>query len=334
MKSGGVLIVFGFVVWITGCNSLPCQNLGNAETEKKGPKTLLEWNVGKKEDDKDKKDDDKEGKENEKNGEKKENGKNGDKPKENDNGENKDKESEDQEKRIDTDRPHLPESSSTVGLNRVVLESGFTYNTSGGYFPKYSYPEALVRIGMFADWFEFRIAQNVNGEYTTNTLGQRSIATGANDLQLGVKLALTEQKQWLPESCLILQMTVPSGSPGFSANRVLPGLHYDASWEVIKEKFSVETVLFADGTVDDVGHTYTLLGHGITAVYSLTKKLEAFGEIDSYYSLGESAGPQHYFVGGLVYFVTKNMEIDIRSGVGLNQHSQGYLLGTGFSIRY
>jgi Putative MetA-pathway of phenol degradation len=221
-----------------------------------------------------------------------------------------------------------------VGLNHVVLESGFTYNTSGGYFNRYSFPETLVRIGMFYDWLEFRVAQNVSGESLPNPPGQKSTLFGADDLQLGVKLALTEQKEWMPESALVLQMTVPSGSPGFSANRVLPGLHYNASWEIIKEKLSVETILFADGTVDDFGHTYTLLGHGVTAVYDLTKKLEAFGEIDSYYSLGESAGPQHYFVGGLVYFITRNMEIDIRSGVGLNQHASGYLLGTGFSVRY
>ena len=36
----------------------------------------------------------------------------------------------------------------------------------------------------------------------------------------------------------------------------------------------------------------------------------------------------------LVYFITKNFEIDIRSGVGLNQHSQGYLRGTGFAVCY
>jgi hypothetical protein len=96
----------------------------------------------------------------------------------------------------------------------------------------------------------------------------------------------------------------------------------------------VETVIFADGTVDEHGHTYTLMGHGVTAVYDLTKKLQAFGEIDSYYAVGDSFGPQHYFVGGFVYYITSNMEIDIRSGVGLNQHASGYLLGTGFAIRY
>jgi hypothetical protein len=76
------------------------------------------------------------------------------------------------------------------------------------------------------------------------------------------------------------------------------------------------------------------LGHGITAVYDVTKKLQAFGEFDSYYATGDSAAPQHYFVGGFVYYVTRDFAMDIRSGVGLNQHSNGYLLGCGFGLRY
>ena len=46
------------------------------------------------------------------------------------------------------------------------------------------------------------------------------------------------------------------------------------------------------------------------------------------------AGPSHYAVGGFVYFITKNVEVDIRAGVGLNQRANDFLAGTGFAIRY
>jgi hypothetical protein len=46
----------------------------------------------------------------------------------------------------------------------------------------------------------------------------------------------------------------------------------------------------------------------------VTKKLEAFGELDSFYAAGDSAAPQNYFVAGLVYFITNNCEIDFRVG--------------------
>jgi hypothetical protein len=104
-----------------------------------------------------------------------------------------------------------------------------------------------------------------------------------NDLELGVKFALTEQQRCFPESALILQMTVPSGSRDFSADRVLTGIHYDCSWDIIKGKLSVETVIAADGAVDDHGHTFTLFSDGVTAAYNLTKRLEAFGELDAFF---------------------------------------------------
>jgi len=61
---------------------------------------------------------------------------------------------------LDPDRPHLPEASTAVGKNRIVLESGYTFTQKGSAITSQSYPEALLRIGMFADWFEFRIGPN------------------------------------------------------------------------------------------------------------------------------------------------------------------------------
>jgi hypothetical protein len=351
------LALLGLVFWGSGCASLHSDTVvakvapgGDAEkkdeAEKKSPKTLLEWTLlGKKEDEKKDSKDTENGKDGKKKDKEtkdkdKENGPEGEKVKgqekekgkEEGNGE--DKEKKEAPKRLDPDRPHLPEASTTVGLGRTVLEAGYTYNTSGGFFPLHSYPETLLRVGLFADWFELRVAQNLVSQTTTDPSGGRSSVSGAEDAQLGVKLALTEQKECLPESALILQVSLPTGSKAVTAGRVLPGIHYDCSWEVIKDVLSVETVVIADGSVDDRGHTFTTLAHGVTAAYDVTRKLEAFGELDSFYAAGDSAPPQHYFVGGLVYFFSLNGEIDIRAGVGLNKHADGFLLGSGFALRY
>ena len=40
------------------------------------------------------------------------------------------------------------------------------------------------------------------------------------------------------------------------------------------------------------------------------------------------------WITGLVYFITNNMEVDVRVGVGLTDHSSDYLTGAGMSIRY
>jgi hypothetical protein len=197
-------------------------------------------------------------------------------------------------------------------------------------------PEALLRVGMFADWFEFRIGQD--------TLHQRqtvdevtTTASGAKDLYLGVKLALTEQKGWLPATVVIPQTTVPTGSAGVTAGRVLPGVNVDFGWEVIKDVFNIELLIANNFVQDDLGGgSHHELATGLTAAFQLTKKLEFFAEWDAFYPTGGvgSAAPRNYAVAGLVYFVTPDFQLDMRAGVGLNHASNDFLTGVGFAARY
>jgi len=242
----------------------------------------------------------------------------------------------DEPKRLDPDRPHLPESSTAVGKGRIVLESGYTFTKKGSSFTSQSYPEALLRIGMFADWFEFRIGQSfLSREQTVG--GVRTSVHGAQDLYLGVKLALVEQQGLLPEIALIPQMTVPTGSGAVGAGKVLPGLNVDCAWEVIKERFSIELLIATNGVQDDAHRSHVELATGLTGVFALTPKLEAFVEWDAFSPVtaaDRAVGPRHYAVSGFVYFITKDVEVDIRAGVGLNQRANDFLAGTGFAVRY
>jgi hypothetical protein len=358
----------------------------DADKKPQRPKKVLEWAIGKKEEKKENGNGKKEnGATHDANGGDKgkdnraENGKNGGNgaaTKDNDehgkavatkdeegagSKENGNGEAPEEEKRLDPDRPHLPEASTTVGLGRAVLEGGYTY-TSKGSFSEHTFPEALLRVGMFAEWFELRIGQSFASEQTRvfntpgpgalqpptrgggSTAGEAAVPpftterdTGAQDLYLGCKLALTEQQKYLPEIAIVPQMTVPSGRSPFSAREVLPGLNTDMSWDIVKDRFSVEAVIAVNGAVDDVRHTYVLIDHGVTLVYYPTKNLESFIEWDAFYpagAIGPQTGPQHYIVGGFVYYFTNNFEMDIRAGVGLNEHANDFLAGPGFAVRY
>jgi Putative MetA-pathway of phenol degradation len=271
-----------------------------ATREKKRPKTLLEWMLAS-------------------------------------NGGREDEEAPEEPERLDPDRPHLPEAGTTVGKGRVVLESGYTFKEKGGgSFFAHSYPEVLLRMGMFADWFEFRIGQSFVDQERT-VAGVRTSADGAQDLYLGVKLALTEQKQYLPQIALIPQLTIPTGSRAVTGGKVLPGLNVDCGWEVIQKRFSVELLIATNRVADDAHHSHVELATGLTGVFGLTRQLEAFVEWDAFYPAGPTtpaAGPRHYAVGGFVYFITKNFEVDIRAGVGLNQQANDFLAGAGFAVRY
>ena len=251
-------------------------------------------------------------------------------------GSKKTDEEPEEERRLDPDRPHFPEASTTVGEGRVVLESGYTFNEKRSSFFSHSFPEAVLRIGMFTDWFEFRIGQNFLSEQQT-AAGSRTSATGAQDLYLGVKVAVTEQKQYLPGIALIPQVTVPTGSRAVTAGKALPGLNVDCAWEVIDHFFNIELLVATNAVRDDIHRSHVELATGLTGALNVTPRLEAFVEWDAFYPVGAtdpSIGPRHYAVGGFVYFITKNLEVDIRAGVGLNERANDVLAGTGFAVRY
>jgi hypothetical protein len=246
------------------------------------------------------------------------------------------KERSEGEDHLDADRPHFPEATTTVGKGRAILESGYTFTEKRDSFLSHSGPEALLRAGIFADWFEFRVGQNFLHQRQTE-IGETTTAGGAQDLYLGVKLGLTEQKGWLPAIVVIPQMTVPTGSAEVTARRVLPGVNVDCGWEVIKDVFSIELLIANNFVLDDLGGgSHHELATGLTSVFQLTKKLEIFAEWDAFYPTGGvgSAGPRHYAVGGLVYFLTPNFQLDMRAGVGLNDRSNDFLAGVGFAARY
>jgi len=236
--------------------------------------------------------------------------------------------------RIDPDRPHFPEAATTVGLGRAVLEGGYTFSQKAGEQLSHSYPEALIRVGAFADWFELRVGQNLMSEQRTIG-GLTQTSGGFQDLYLGAKIALTQQNGIIPTAALIPQMTVPTGSSDQTAHRVLAGLNADFSWDIVKDRFGIELLLANNQIRDELGGIQYQVATGLTGVFQASKQLELFAEWDAYYVSGGLAPttPQHYAVGGLVYFITPNLAVDARAGVGLNHRSNDVLAGVGFAIR-
>src|SRR5262249_44467345 len=187
-------------------------------------------------------------------------------------------------------------------------------------FSSQTYPEALLRVGMFAEWFELRIGQSFLRQ--EQTVARRTTReSGPQDVYLGVKLALIDQDRYLPQIALIPQMTVPTGGKEVTADRVLPGVNVDLGWESSRASSTSSCSsrpIVADGNRSSPVEVAT----GLTAAVALTRALEMFVEWDAFYPVGgTSVGTRHYAVGGLVYFITKNVAIDIRAGVGLNREA-------------
>jgi Putative MetA-pathway of phenol degradation len=249
-------------------------------------------------------------------------------------------EEEEEEDTIVTDRPDFTEASSTVGLGRVQLEAGYTCfrDRSGGVRTiTQTYPEALLRIGVLADWFELRLGQTYVHSRTTAAGATTEHLSGLSDLYAGVKLGLTEQMAELPEMALVLQALVPTAGETLTADRVLPGFNFLYGWDVIPDLFSAAGSLGANKAVDDDGHSFVVVHQSFTLGYTLTEQLGAYTEWFALYptsAIAPDVGAEHYANGGFTYKVTPDFQLDIRAGCGLNRRATDFFAGAGFAVRY
>jgi hypothetical protein len=237
-----------------------------------------------------------------------------------------------------TDRPDFTEASSTVGLGRVQFEMGYTYGNdeAGGIeVTEHTYPEMLVRIGMFADWFELRIVWTEISQ-VTRIAGTSSRVTGSNDMQIGAKIALTEQCGIRPEMAIIPQMNVPTGDSAFTSDEVQPGVNWVYSWEVT-ENLSLAGSTQGNRVMDDNGHSYTEFAQSIASGISLTDRLSTYFEWFALFPHSANDADntaQHFINGGFAWLLNDDVQFDIRVGNGLTANAQDLFAGSGVSIRF
>lgn len=235
-----------------------------------------------------------------------------------------------------SDRPDFTEASCTVGRGVVQLEMGYTYTHDAdgtSSHSEHSIPEMLWRIGMLAEWFEFRIAYN-HSNNTSRTTGLPVLNTSdSGSLYLGAKLGLTPQQGIFPEMALVPQMTVPTSDDDFTADRVLPGVNWLYGWD-INEYFSLAGSTQGNIALDDA-ETYYETAQSVTIGYTLTEKLGGYTEWYGIFPSGAvTVLPEYYFNGGFIYRFSNNFQYDIRAGVGLNDNSADYFIGSGFVTRW
>jgi hypothetical protein len=239
--------------------------------------------------------------------------------------------------RIVTDRPHLAEAASTVGLGRVQIETGYTYyldSAGAARVQTQSFPEPLFRIGLFREWFEFRVQYNYLHEQT-DASGTRGVVQGSDDLYLGAKLGLVEQAGLLPELTIFPQMRVPTGSPQISAGEVLPGMNFVYAWR-LGERFEIECNTNVNKRRDpNRGGFYTEYLQTFNFEYDLVEKMMLFHEFAIFSPVGSQAVPgQAYSHAGFHWFLLPNLQIDVHAAVGLNAAADDFFGGSGVSARW
>lgn len=228
---------------------------------------------------------------------------------------------------IVTDRPDFTEASSTVGNKVTQLEMGYTYNHQDRD-SEHSYPEVLLRQGMFVDWFEFRLGQNLSSLHTRGVE-----TTGFDDLYFGAKLGIVPQHGILPEVALIPQMTLPTGAKAFGSKHVLPGLNLLYAWSLSDDSYLGASTQF--NRADEQDDLYSEWAQSLTVGTTLNQNWGCYAEWFAFFpNHSRLVNDEHHFNTGLTYLLSNDIQADIRAGTGLNELFEQVFVGIGLSVRF
>lgn len=231
------------------------------------------------------------------------------------------------------DRPDFTEASSVVGRGAVQVEMGYTYSRqdSPGVSESHTYPEVLLRMGVLAEWAELRLIWSAAEEQQGAGSGPN---VGSEDLTVGMKLALTQQIDWLPESVIIWHLQLPTGSEEFTADEVLPSGAYIYGWELNDSWTTAGQTVLSRALDDATGEPYLEVAQSWTVGHSFTDNVGGYVEWFTIVPHGADQNPtESYFDGGFTFLLLDDLQWDIRAGVGLNEDADDYFFGTGLVFR-
>jgi len=233
------------------------------------------------------------------------------------------------------DRPDFTEATSTVGRGVIQIEFGYTLDLvrgDGASVQTHSLGEPLLRLGVLADRLEVRVAASPVARRTTLD-GSSHGDTGIEDLYLGVKLALSDQNGIVPALAILPQTTLPTGTDGFSDDRVLPGVNLLYSWEV-GDVLSLSASTQINRTIDESGDDGADWAQSLSGGVGLGDRHGLYGEWFAIFREGaDGRQAEHYVNAGLTWLVTVDLQWDIRAGAGLQDPADELFVGAGLSVR-
>ena len=236
---------------------------------------------------------------------------------------------------INPDRPDQTVSPLTVGRGFFQAELGASiektreFNSPIGVFKVFthSYPSVLIRYGI-SNNAELRIGAEFLQEEFRNIEVDDPNTTGLGPLIVGAKIKICSEKKYLPETAVLLSVSVPF-------NKESP---FQSNYSGVEFRFAMaHTVSRMFSLSYNLGGEFGAGSPGAAGLYSfavgasLMKKLTAFAEI--YGFMPQKSSPDHRFDAGISYLVLKNVAVDASFGLGISSKSPDYFISGGVSLR-
>ena len=238
---------------------------------------------------------------------------------------------------IHTDRDAFTPSTFTAGPASVITEGSWVYIDNGPNPPTNSYPELLVRSGA-TNRFEWRFGagyvDNAGGYLVTNAEGGdgRHDGTTAHESNIlyGFKAIVTEERDWLPRSCVIMEAFTPMSG---DVSGTVPVATYALGWQLPNRWRLDAAMRYSYGQGQD--QWFSKWAPSVVLRIPVTERWEVHAE---YFSSSTTGLPDNetspFFSPGTHYLLTHNLEIGIRIGWGLNDDAAAFFSDAGFGWRF
>jgi hypothetical protein len=245
---------------------------------------------------------------------------------------------DEEEDEIETDRDSFTPATSIASYRRAIVESAWSFIDNRTVSETHSLPELVVRYG-FNDWLELRMGWNYEVGGAANTISgntsdpedptQNEIERDSQ-LFYGLKAALTSQAGWRPQSSVILQ----AGTPTFGKDTATQMFAtYAFGWQ-FQNRWKWDTAM-RYGYDSTEGDHFNIWAPSTVLKIPLGEQWAVHAEYFGVFSQGrERDNSQHFFSPGIHYLVTRDLEVGIRVGWGLNDASPNFFSNVGFGWRY
>ena len=229
-----------------------------------------------------------------------------------------------------TDRPDATEAPTVVPKGSLQVETGAVYTSFENQGIKQEttvYNTSLLRYGIL-DNFELRLGWNLLEDGTSTAEGSSTFkANGFSPLLLGMKVAIMEEKGWMPEIGLIGHIFLPfTAADAFKPQFTSTDFRF-AFNHTLSEKSGLAYNVGAQWGDDspEAAYIYTL-AYG----YAITEKLGTYVEV--YGDFPEQNKANHFWDAGLTYLVAPLVQLDVTVGTSFTD-GQDLLVSGGVSFR-
>jgi hypothetical protein len=231
---------------------------------------------------------------------------------------------QDQQDKIETDRPNESQSPTIVPKGWLQFEAGFRRELNQVGLPLYTLPSLLSKYGV-SKKLELRLLT----EYASFYHKHLTDTFGLEPVTIGVKYNLLEEKGLRPQTSVVVQTGL---------NRLASEYYKGYTFFAPEFRFAMEHTLSDKIKLGyNLGAEWEQTNEPATFIYTLVPSFE-LGEkwqtyIELYGFIQKGELPEHNIDAGFAYTISNNTRADISAGMGLSKDALDHYIAIGFSFR-